>query len=400
MLIKNLFILAWASIASAVALSTSDRWIVDSQNRRVKLRCVNWAGHQEVNIPEGLQHQSVSTIASWISSNRFNCVRLTYSTDMALNPNQRVSDAFNAAASAAGVSASSMQSLYNSALSKNPWLSSATTLSTFARVVQELSSRNVLVILDNHVSKASWCCGTSDGNGWWASASGYNANNSRFFDTNKWLEGLRAMANFAKSHPNIVGMGLRNELRAVGSQDGNNHADWYNYIGQGASAVSSTNRDLLIVIGGVNYATELGFLYDRPFNRSPYGNKVVWEFHNYQWTYGNRDCNSHRTLIGNNVGFLLASGKPYTGPLWLSEFGWNQQNPSAQENSYATCLVQYMESNDADWAYWALQGSYYVRDGRVNYDETFGLLNSDWSGWRNSAFIGKLGRMWEKTQGP
>lgn len=58
------------------------------------------------------------------------------------------------------------------------------------------------------------------------------------------------MANFAKSHANVVGLALRNELRAVGSQDGNNHADWYNFVAQGANAVHSTNANLLIPIGG------------------------------------------------------------------------------------------------------------------------------------------------------
>lgn len=61
----------------AVVLHTSGRWILNASNQRVKLRCVNWAGHMEVNIPEGLQHQPVATIAQWVASNGFNCVRLT-----------------------------------------------------------------------------------------------------------------------------------------------------------------------------------------------------------------------------------------------------------------------------------------------------------------------------------
>jgi endoglucanase len=54
-----------------------------------------------------------------------------------------------------------------------------------------------------------------------------------------------------------------------------------------------------------------------------------------------------------------------------------------------------------DWAYWALQGSYYIRDGSgTNVDESFGLLKSDWSDWRNTQFTGLLGNMWQMTQGP
>jgi len=399
-LLRHVILFLLVNTSIAIVLRSSGRWIIDSSGKRVKLRCLSWAGHMETNIPEGLQHQPVANIAQWIGSNRFNCVRLTYSIDMALNPDRRVSDSFTAAASPAGVSSSAMQTLYNQAVSKNSWLSSSTIRGVYARVIQELDQRGVMVILDNHNSHASWCCGTGDGNGWWASASGYNADNSRYFDTNNWINGLRSMASFAQSYPNVVGMSLRNELRAVGSQDGNNHADWYNFMGQGANAVHSANQNLLIVIGGVGYATELGYIYNKPFDRNNFPDKLVYEFHNYQWTFGTRDCTQHQKLMGDKAGYLLAQGKAYTGPLFLSEFGWSQNNPTADEVAYTSCLVKYMESNDADWAYWALMGSYYVREGKVNFDESFGVLNSDWSGWRNSSFTRAVGKMFDVTQGP
>lgn len=59
-----------------------------------------------------------------------------------------------------------------------------------------------------------------------------------------------------------------------------------------------------------------------------------------------------------------------------------------------------MEYNDAEWAYWELQGSYYVRDPTINLDESFGVLNSDWNDWWSSSFATQLGQMWEVTQGP
>lgn len=59
-----------------------------------------------------------------------------------------------------------------------------------------------------------------------------------------------------------------------------------------------------------------------------------------------------------------------------------------------------MQSNDADWSYWALMGSYYIRSGAVDSDETFGLLNHDWSGWRNANFTSAIGKMMQVTQGP
>ena len=59
-----------------------------------------------------------------------------------------------------------------------------------------------------------------------------------------------------------------------------------------------------------------------------------------------------------------------------------------------------MENNDAEWAVWALQGSYYIRQGTVNYDESYGLLDGQWKDWRNPKFPAKLGKMWNVTQGP
>ncbi len=71
-----------------------------------------------------------------------------------------------------------------------------------------------------------------------------------------------------------------------------------------------------------------------------------------------------------------------------------------KEGKYIDCLVDYMTNNDAEWALWALQGSYYVRDGQVDYDESYGALNHDWSAWRNPDFPKRLGNMWQMTQGP
>jgi len=356
----------------------------------------------ETNIPEGLQHQPASTIARWIASNGFNCVRLTFSIDMAISSGVTVATSFTNAAAPAGVSVSAMQSLYAQVVAKNPWIGSTTTTrNAFEQVIRELAGANVMVVLDNHVSRAGWCCGMSDGNGWWASASGYNADNSRYFDTGNWLAGLRSMAALAAAHPNVVGLALRNELRAAWTQDWNGHADWYSHVEQGGAAVLGANPNLLIIVGGVGYATDFTFIYDRMVNRTFFGNKLVWEYHNYAWSgIPAGDCAGHQKLMGDKAGYLLAQGKVYTAPLFVSEFGWAQRSPSPDESAYAACLVNYLEGNDADWAYWALAGSYYVRDATVNSDESFGLLTSDWGGWRNATFRSTLGRIWEVTQGP
>lgn len=85
----------------------------------------------------------------------------------------------------------------------------------------------------------------------------------------------------------------------------------------------------------------------------------------------------------------------------MSEFGIGLSGTiSSADSNFLNCVVSYATSNDMEWAYWALQGSYYVRDSNADVDESFGLLKSDWSDWRNGQIKGLLGGMFQQTQGP
>jgi endoglucanase len=150
---------ATTALAQSLPLSTSGRWILGADGKRVKLTCVNWAGHMETNTPEGLHKQSIDYIADFIKEQGFNCVRLTYSIDHALNPNINVSEAFTAAAEPAGVSVDDMNNLFSQIQQKNSFAGGETTnRGVFEAVIAVLHARGVMTILDNHVSKASWCC--------------------------------------------------------------------------------------------------------------------------------------------------------------------------------------------------------------------------------------------------
>lgn len=149
---------ALAAASIPLPLSTSSRWILDAEGHRVKLRCINWAGHLETNTLEGLHKQSVDFIADFVQSQGFNCVRMTYSTDHALNPDVRVSDSFRAAAGAAGVNLARTIELFDRVARANPALANATTRGVYEAAIAALWARGVMTVLDNHVSKATWCC--------------------------------------------------------------------------------------------------------------------------------------------------------------------------------------------------------------------------------------------------
>ncbi|KAI6090355.1 glycoside hydrolase family 5 protein [Hypoxylon rubiginosum] len=403
-------VLPAAVSAQKLPLSTSSRWILDADGQRVKLRCVNWAGHQEANLPEGLNKQSVDYIADLIAAQGFNCVRLTYSIDHALSPDVTVSDSFVAAAGAANVSVADMSGMYAQVAEKNPDLSGATTRGVFEAVIAALWKRNVMTILDNHVSKASWCCNLDDGNGWWDEGFGYTDLNSRYFKTQEWLSGLEAIATWSVSQPGVIGMGLRNEVRELLLQGINGRADWYNFMQQGAERVHAANPDLLVIMGGTQSATDLTHIRaNKNIDWSAWQGKHVWEWHAYSFTVtfavAKGNCDLLKQTYGLFDGFLLEQGQDYTAPLILSEFGFGMtggpnEGLSDDDNSYFQCLREYVTGNDGEWALWAIQGSYYVREGAVGADEGWGLLDTNWAGLRNPNITDLLAPMFQVTQGP
>lgn len=83
--------------------------------------------------------------------------------------------------------------------------------------MSSLANNNVMVIIDNHISKPGWCCSNDDGSGFFG---------DQYFNPDLWIRGLTRMATMFKDTPNVVGMSLRNELRGNKS----NVDDWYRYI--------------------------------------------------------------------------------------------------------------------------------------------------------------------------
>jgi hypothetical protein len=104
-------------------------------------------------------------------------------------------------------------------------------------------------------------------------------------------------------------------------------------------------------------------------------------------------------------------------PLFIGEFGVDQSGADVAGNRYFTCLLAFLAAFDLDWAYWALQGSYYfptsttatpattdydddddddddvdaaADDFADHRDEPYGILNAAWSAPRNTTFLAKL----------
>jgi hypothetical protein len=206
-------------------------------------------------------------------------------------------------------------------------------------------------------------------------------------------------------------MGLRNEIREFLIQGTfNGREDWYNFLGQAAKRVHQANPDLLVIMGGTQSSTDLTHIRTKGnIDWSAWAGKHVWEWHAYEFTVtyalfkGN--CDTLKQEYGLFNGFVLEQGKAYTAPLILSEFGFGQTGgPNSgltdDDNKYFQCLRDYVLDNDSEWAIWALMGSYYLREGTLDYDEGFGIMDHDWVGLRNKELPTLLQPMFQVTQGP
>lgn len=250
-----------------------------------------------------------------------------------------------------------------------------------------------------------------DGNGWWDKAEAYVASNSRYFNTNNWLDGLSAMATWATSQPGVVAMSLRNEPRPfpVLQDLFDGHSAWYKFMQQGGQRVHEANPDVLVLVGGTQSTQDLSFIKLNNLDYSAWAGKHVWEMHAYEFsvTYAaaGDNCDIRQGLYGLFDGFVLEQGQEYTAPLFLSEFGVdlttgpNNGLTDAGKNYY-DCIKEYMAGNDMDWALWAIQGSYYARDGVADAEETWGFMTKDWSGLRNQNFYSSMTDLFKVTQGP
>ncbi|CAA7404876.1 unnamed protein product [Spirodela intermedia] len=367
------FFLHGCVLQGAAALSTSSRWIVDDDGSRVKMACVNWAAHLEGVVAEGLSRRPLDSISKKISSLGFNCVRLTWPLFLATNDSLAsltVRESFLRLAlhdSIVGVEAN------------NPELIDAPLIQAFQAAVASLGRNNIMVILDNHTSKPGWCCSASDGSGFFGDL---------YFDPEEWLRGLARMATLFSTTPAVVAMSLRNELR-----------------GPRQNAVHAANPNALVILSGLSFSTDLSFLRRRQLDDLPFARrKLVFEFHWYAfsdgqaWARGNPNqvCATVAGGVMRRAGFLLEQG----WPLLMSEFGADQRGTNVNDRRYLSCALAAAAHLDLDWALWALQGSYYIREGTAGVEEVYGLLSSDWCSIRNATFLQRISALQSPFLGP
>ncbi|KAK7937984.1 glycoside hydrolase family 5 protein [Apiospora aurea] len=366
---------------------TSDRWVTDKSGNIVTYAGVNWPGHIDVMIPEGLQYQSIASIVSKIKSLGMNAVRLTFAIEMIDQITHKdipISKAFTDALGQEQGTAVLQKVLKNH---QGLFDENTTRLQVFDAVAAECAKQQIYVHLDNHVSKAGWCCTPLDGNSWFG---------DKYFSVDNWKRGVAYMANHGKNWPNLMSIALRNELRGPilsrGKPEPYNWDTWYTRMREGADDVFKANPDLLIFLSGLDSDKNIGPV---PRRLQGYGDdKLVLELHYYDILRGSepRDCDQVGREL-DNAGFS-ALGNASSGvaeatnrfPVLLTEFGFPQDNRTYTQTIHR-CTEQFLADRQAGWTIWPLGGSYYVREGKQDFDEPWGLLTHDWSDWRSPEHI-------------
>ncbi|RDL38898.1 Uncharacterized protein BP5553_03238 [Venustampulla echinocandica] len=410
MLSGRFFVLLLPLVVNGIAVVTSpfpyqlpfhtagDPYIWSNTNQKVQYVGTNWPGHQEGMIPEGLQYSSIKDIVSQVRGLGLNMVRLTFAIEMIDHILDSGGDVTIKDSLTTALGTKNGPTVLNKILAKNPQFTASTTrLQVFDAVAEELAAQGVYLHLDNHMSKATWCCGTGDGNAWFGDT---------YFDVKKWTRGWSYMAAHAANWTAFASIGLRNELRRPDNGRGEPYDwyTWYTHMTATASAVHTAAPDALIFFSGFDYDTTISPIplgsaltgsggKTATFNPTsfPYSNKIVLELHRYDNDDKAESCAQLESNL-MNAGYSSIdpsnSKVKYHFPMVLTEWGMAQDGKYFSTTTYNKCLIEFMQKwKPSGWVQWDLCGSYYIRSGAQDTDESWGLLSHDWSKVRNQVTV-------------
>ncbi|KAE8698937.1 putative Nucleoporin GLE1 [Hibiscus syriacus] len=325
-------------IVVPLPLSTNSRWIVGEGGRRMKLAYI-WPAYLITN----------DSLASLTVRQSFQQLGLVESI--------------------AGIQAS------------NPSIIDVPLIKAYQTVVSSLGKHNLMVILDNHISKPGWCSSNLDDNGFFG---------DQYFNPDQWITRLTQMATLFNGVTNVVGMSLRNELRGPRQ----NVNDWYKYMQKEAEAVHSANPNVLVILSRFDFDRDLSFIKTQPVKLT-FSGKLLFEAHWYEfsdgpqtWVTGNPNevCGRVATYMMKTSGYLVDQGYP----LFIGEFGIDQTGANVNGNRYLNCFLGVTDELDLDWALWTLTMRYYVREGVIGLNEYYRVLDYNWCAPRNSSFIQRI----------
>ena len=174
-------------------LRTEGRHVVDALGKRFKLASVNWYGASDEHyIPGGLDVRHRSQIARMIRQMGFNSVRLPYSDELVLTNPQ----------------------IPATRLSANEDLVGRSALQVFEAVVNALTDAGLAVIINNHITQSTWCCGANPCDAAWYND--YLGSVCRVWQSEEqWMENWQTVMAPFVNNSRVIGADLRNEVCLV-----------------------------------------------------------------------------------------------------------------------------------------------------------------------------------------
>jgi endoglucanase len=337
--------------ASGIAppLHTDDHRIIDATGHAIRLTSVNWYGFDEKEyVAGGLDHAPLQTIVDEIKQIGVNSVRLPWANET-LEHNPVVPDY---------------------AVAANPQFKGRHAMEVMDAVIAALARAHIMVILDNHVSRADWCCSDTDGNGLW-----YN----RDYPETNWLADWQTIARRYQGQRWVVGADLRNELRSGAAWGGSDpKVDWHAAAERGGNAVLAANPHLLIMVESPEYSTNFAGFDKLPVQLS-IAHRLVYSPHAYNIEgHAFSSYDELNEVYEARAGFLLHS-EPGV-PVWVGEFGVCQTLDCGANSDWFKLYIRYLKEHElVSWSYWPLNGTQSSGEGR-KYDaaEDYGLLSTDY----------------------
>ncbi|KAK4240838.1 endoglucanase [Achaetomium macrosporum] len=339
----------------ALPLRARGRDIVDANGRRFKLASVNWYGaSDELFVPGGLDVRHRDEIARTIRRLGFNSVRMPYADELVVaNP-----------------------VVMPHLLSANPDLVGMRAMDVLQAVVEALTAQGIAVIMNNHITSATWCCGADPCDAGWANDHLPGVMCRVRQTEEQWIEHWEeVMARFVNNSL-VIGADLRNEVRGVWGT-----MTWERWA---AAAEKAGNRllkmkpDWLIIVGGTESGNDLSGVARRPVVLDV-PERVVYSAHVYAWSgwgslggrYSKRTYPSFVQSMRKNWAYLVEGN---IAPVWIGEFG-APQKPGQGDANYWNNLMRYLKTIDADFGYWAIN----PRKPKDNEMEQYRLVEDDWA---------------------
>ncbi|KAK7414293.1 hypothetical protein QQX98_006810 [Neonectria punicea] len=334
-------------------LRTQGRHVVDANGRRFKLASVNWYGaSDELFVAGGLDIQHRDTIVKTIKRLGFNSVRLPYADELVMkNP---VVEAQH--------------------LSANSDLVGMRALDVFHAVVKALTEGSIAVIVNNHITSATWCCGADPCDAAWAND--YLGPICPVKQTEEeWIEHWETIMRPLVDNPLVIGVDLRNEIRGLWGMMP--WSKWAPAAEKCGNRLLGMKPNWLVVVEGTESSNDLSHVGERPIQLDV-KDRVIYSAHVYAWSgwgstegrFLQRTYESFAETMRHNWGYLLEGD---VAPVWVGEIG-SGSNPSVGSANYWQNLMRFLKGVDTDFGYWAVN----PRKPTGNVTESYSLIQDDW----------------------